>query len=185
MLQELIPPPKNFSRPASHSEGAMLTPKSHRYWVNPSTYWIGGVIAATLRDIPIHCAPDEAAFFNSPPGMTCAEYAQQFVNSVGTGYLTNPDATSDCGYCQYKSGVEYMASLNVNPTDKWKYLPIFLAFVISNWALVYFFVYTVRVRGWGFGFGYLFGGLGKIVSGVKMGVGKLVGRGKGKKEQQT
>jgi len=28
--------------------------------------------------------------------------------------------------------------------------------------LVYFFIYTVRIKGWGFGFGYLFGGLGKL-----------------------
>ncbi|KAF6224475.1 hypothetical protein HO133_011052 [Letharia lupina] len=153
------------------------------YWVNPSTYWIGGVIAATLRDIPIQCGPDEAAMFNPPPGMSCGQYAQPYVNSVGTGYITNPSATSDCGYCQYASGVEYMASLNVSPSDKWKYLPIFLAFVISNWALVYFFVYTVRVRGWGFGFGYLFGGLGKLVSAVKTGIGKTVGGKKGKEAE--
>ena len=152
------------------------------YWVNPSTYWIGGVIAATLRDIPVQCAPDEAAMFNPPPGMTCGQYAQPYVNSVGTGYVTNPSATSDCGYCQYASGVEYMANLNVKPSDKWKYLPIFLAFVISNWALVYFFIYTVRVRGWGFGCGYLFGGLGKLVGGVKVGVGKLFNK---KKEEET
>ena len=40
---------------------------------------------------------------------------------------------------------------------------IFLAFCVSNWMLIYFFVYTIRVRGWKFGFGYLFGGLGKLV----------------------
>ena len=44
---------------------------------------------------------------------------------------------------------------------------IFLAFCISNWMLVYFFIYTVRVRGWGFGLGYVFGGLGKLVDLIK------------------
>lgn len=33
--------------------------------------------------------------------------------------------------------------------------------------LVYFFIYTVRVRGWGFGLGYVFGGLGKLVDLIK------------------
>ncbi|KAK7755320.1 ATP-binding cassette transporter snq2 [Diatrype stigma] len=42
-------------------------------------------------------------------------------------------------------------------------LGIFLAFCVSNWALVYFFIYTVRVRGWKFGFDRLFGGLGKAL----------------------
>ena len=44
---------------------------------------------------------------------------------------------------------------------------IFLAFCISNWALVYFFVYTVRVRKWTFGFGLVFGGLGKLLDMAK------------------
>ena len=152
-----------------------------RYWLYylvPSTYWIGGVLAATLRDIPVQCGPGEAATFNPPPGQTCGQYAQSYVDQVGTGYLTNPSATSDCGYCQYSSGVEYMAVLNINPSDKWKYLPIFLGFVCSNWMLVYFFIYTVRVKRWGFGLGYVFGGLGKLVGGLKAGVARIFGKGK-------
>ncbi|KAL9634498.1 MAG: hypothetical protein Q9164_004047, partial [Protoblastenia rupestris] len=59
-----------------------------RYWMyylNPSTYWIGGVIAATLRDVSVECGPGEAALFNPPPGQTCSEYAAAFVQSVGRG----------------------------------------------------------------------------------------------------
>lgn len=44
---------------------------------------------------------------------------------------------------------------------------IFLAFCVSNWMLVYFFIYTVRVRGWNFGFGFVFGGLGKLLDMAK------------------
>jgi ATP-binding cassette, subfamily G (WHITE), member 2, SNQ2 len=39
--------------------------------------------------------------------------------------------------------------------------------VFSNWFLVYFFIWTVRVKGWSFGFGKLFGALGKGVDAVK------------------
>ena len=149
-----------------------------KYWIyflNPSTYWIGGVIAATLKDLPVKCAPGEAALFNPPPGQTCSQYAAAFVREAGRGYLTNPDATAACGYCQYASGTEYMASLNVSPDKKWKYLPIFLAFCISNWALVYFFIYTVRVRGWSFGMGYVFGLPWMVVGLVKKGISKIFG----------
>jgi ABC-type multidrug transport system permease subunit len=140
-----------------------------RYWLyylNPSTYWIGGVLAATLNNTPVRCAASEAAYFNPPPGSTCQAYAGDFV-ARSTGYLLNPDATSDCGYCMYSSGVDYMATLNIVPGDKWKYFGIFLAFCISNWALVYFFIYTVRIRGWSFGFGYLFGAAGKAIAAFK------------------
>lgn len=135
-----------------------------RYWVyylNPSTYWIGGVLAATLNHTPVRCSPQEAAYFNPPPGSTCSAYAQDFVNRAG-GYLTNPDATSNCGYCQYSNGVDYMRTLNILPKDKWGYFGIFLGFCVSNWVLVYFFIYTVRIRGWTFGFGPLFGLMGKV-----------------------
>ena len=140
-----------------------------RYWmyyVNPSTYWIGGVLAATLNKTPVECAPQEAAYFNPPPGMTCGDYARNFVAQAG-GKLMNEAATTACGYCQFSSGVEYMATLNIEPKDKWPYFGIFLAFCISNWALVYFFIYTVRIKGWTFGFGPLFGFLGGLVGKAK------------------
>lgn len=140
-----------------------------RYWmyyVNPSTYWIGGVISATLNNVPVECAPTEAAYFNPPPGQTCSQYASAFADA-STGYLINPDATTNCGYCQYSSGVDYMRTLNIEPKDKWRYFGIFLAFCISNWSLVYFFIYTVRIRGWSFGFSTLFGLSGKLVDAIK------------------
>jgi ABC-type multidrug transport system permease subunit len=119
----------------------------------------------------VQCAPQEAAYFNPPPGSTCSAYAQDFVTRAG-GYLTNPAATADCGYCQYRSGVEYMKTLNIKPEDKWRDFGIFLGFCISNWALVYFFIYTVRIRGWSFGFETLFKLLGKPSARVK----KMTGR---------
>ncbi|KAL8726248.1 MAG: hypothetical protein Q9166_006836 [cf. Caloplaca sp. 2 TL-2023] len=146
------------------------------YYLNPSTYWIGGVMAATLPSVNVECASQEAAYFDPPPGQTCGGYAGNFVAEAARGYLTNPEGTSECGYCPYRTGEEYMASLNVVPSDKWKYLAIFLAFCISNWALVYFFIYTVRVKGWSFGLGYVFGGLGRGVEAVKGSVKKMIGR---------
>lgn len=137
------------------------------YYVNPSTWWIGGVLAATLGNFPIRCVEDEATIFEPPPNETCGSYANGLVANMGSGYITNPDATSNCGYCQYGNGNEYLATLNISPDDKWRDFGIFLAFVISNWALVYFFIYTVRVKGWTFGFGTIFGLAGKAVESVK------------------
>lgn len=141
-----------------------------RYWmyyVNPSTWWTGGVLAATIGNIPVRCQPGETTLFNPPPGQTCGSYANDLIANMGQGYLTNPQATSDCGYCQYSNGNEYLATINVSPGDKWRDFGIFLAFVVSNWALVYFFIYTVRVKGFTFGMGPLFGGLGKMVDMIK------------------
>jgi len=67
----------------------------------------------------------------------------------------------------YTVGDQYLATLNITADEKWRDFGIFFAFVISNWALVYFFIYTVRIKGWSFGFGALFGFLGKAVDGLK------------------
>lgn len=104
------------------------------YWLNPSQWWISGLMAATLAGLPVTCSEAEAAHFDPPPGQTCAQYAGEFARRVGMGYLTNPDARSGCGYCQYKNGDEYLAALSVRPGDKWRDFGIFLIFVCSNWA---------------------------------------------------
>ncbi|BCS17871.1 ABC drug exporter AtrF [Aspergillus puulaauensis] len=138
------------------------------YYVNPVTWWIRGAISAIFPSITIQCSSTEATHFNPPPGSTCFDYANNFVTSIaGVGKLINPDATEGCQYCPYANGTEYMGQLNVKDGDKWRSFGIFLAFVIVNWALVYFFIYTVRVRRWSFGMGYLFGGIGAVISSVK------------------
>ncbi|KAH7324186.1 ABC-2 type transporter-domain-containing protein [Stachybotrys elegans] len=149
-----------------------------RYWmyyVNPSTYWIGGVLAATLNGIDVRCDVSETARFDTPPGQTCQDYAGAFASQAG-GYLLNPDATSNCEYCPFTSGNQYLSSLNIQADQKWRDFGIFLAFCVSNWMLVYFFIYTVRIRGWSFGFGLLFGTLGKGLAVVKKALGKLFKR---------
>lgn len=72
-----------------------------------------------------------------------------------------------CQYCQYSNGDQYLQGLHISPNDKWRDFGIFLIFVFTNYFLVYFFIYSVRVRGWSFGLGYVFGGLGKVVGLVK------------------
>ncbi|KAL9050906.1 MAG: hypothetical protein Q9206_004901, partial [Seirophora lacunosa] len=91
------------------------------YYLNPSTYWISGVIAATLPAVDVRCAPTEAAYFSPPPGLSCVAYAGDFVQTVARGYLLDPEAVDQpCGYCPYATGREYMATLNVQPGDKWR-----------------------------------------------------------------
>lgn len=138
------------------------------YYVNPVTWWLRGVLSSVLPSVQIQCADQEVTRFNPPPGETCAAYAGNFVKNLAkTGYLVNPQATQDCQYCPFRDGSEYMRKLNVHADDKWRCFGIFLAFVIINWMLVYFFIYTVRVKGWSFGLGYVFGFAGMMVDGVK------------------
>ncbi|KAK5221115.1 ATP-binding cassette transporter snq2 [Exophiala xenobiotica] len=135
------------------------------YWLNPSTWWISGVLAATLRNLPIQCREGESTLFNAPPGQTCQGYAGEFVRSVGQGYV-QATANGTCAYCPYASGEEYLATLSIRPDQKWRDFGVFLVFVVTNWLLVYFFIYTVRVKKWGFGMGYLSSGMGNLGNAV-------------------
>jgi ATP-binding cassette, subfamily G (WHITE), member 2, SNQ2 len=131
------------------------------YYVNPSQWWISGVLASVLHDLPVYCAENEMIQFTPPAGQTCGQYAGAFANAAG-GNLTNPSATDVCNYCGLRSGDQYLASLSISPDDKWRDFGIFCIFVVSNYLLVYFLMWSVRIKGWGFGMGYLFGFLAKI-----------------------
>ncbi|KAI1268212.1 ABC-2 type transporter-domain-containing protein [Xylariaceae sp. FL1019] len=146
-----------------------LLPAFWRYWLyylNPATYWIGGMLAATLDGSPVQCEISETARFDPPPGQTCNGYAGEFASSAA-GYLLNPNANADCQYCPYRNGNEYLATLHIEAGQKWRDFGIFLAFCISNWFLVYFFIYTVRIRNWSFGFGSLFKVLTDVANAVR------------------
>ena len=100
----------------------MTMPVFWRYWmyyVNPCTYWIGGMLAATLDGARVQCAPEETAKFDAPPNQTCGEYAGSFADMSG-GYLLNPDSTSGCQFCPYSSGNQYLQTLNIDVSDKWR-----------------------------------------------------------------
>lgn len=147
------------------------------YWVNPSSWWIAGVLAATLHDIPVTCTPSETAQFTPPAGMTCAEYAGAYAASAG-GYLLDGTSRTLCQYCPYSSGDGYLSTLSIQASDKWRDFGVFLVFVVTNYLLVYFFIWTVRIKGWSFGFGYIFGGLGKVGGFLASPLNKIAGRSK-------
>ncbi|KAK7431315.1 ATP-binding cassette transporter snq2 [Neonectria magnoliae] len=124
------------------------------YYVNPSTWFSRGVLSATLPLISVKCSEAEFARFDPPPGSTCGEYAGFFAENVAkAGYLQDQNATSNCGYCPYSDGTEYMETLNVFPGDKWPCLGYLIVFAVVNWFLVYFLIYAARIKRWTFGLG--------------------------------
>ncbi len=114
------------------------------------------MLGVLLHDVPVVCSAADLSIFNSPPGQTCQSYAQAWLDLPSTlGYLTNPTATSDCGYCPFKVGDDYLATLNISYERRWRSFAIFLSFVLTNYVLVFFMVYFVRLKGYTFGFSRL------------------------------
>ena len=88
-------------------------------WLNPLTYVVSGLVTNELHDLRVTCTANELNIFQPPSGQTCAQWASSFVASAG-GYLANPQATADCGYCQYSVGDQFYAPLNIDYDKRWR-----------------------------------------------------------------
>ncbi|TFK26768.1 ABC-transporter [Coprinopsis marcescibilis] len=107
---------------------------SYWYWIyelNPLTRTMASMISTEFAGLVIRCKSDEFAIFSPPAGETCLTWAQEFV-SVAGGYLDNPNSTTDCRYCQYKSGEEFFLPLNIRFDNRWRDVWIFFAFIVFN-----------------------------------------------------
>lgn len=99
------------------------------YNLNPLTYFVGGMIPIELTDIVVSCHPNEFAHFVPPRGQTCLQYAKEFLD-YAVGYLRYPNDTSECQYCPYTYGQDYLIALDARGYDwRWRNLAIFASFM--------------------------------------------------------
>ncbi|KAG9327612.1 hypothetical protein KVV02_003857 [Mortierella alpina] len=117
---------------------------SWMYWLDPFHYLIEGLVAAQLHDVEVRCEGDEFSVFNTPMGQTCGQYAAEFMKTA-TGYLNNPNATSDCQYCQYRLGQDYYQGLDIDFDNIWRNVGILCIYLVFNLVMV---VVGIRFLKW-------------------------------------
>ncbi|KAM3083160.1 hypothetical protein ACMFMG_003820 [Clarireedia jacksonii] len=114
-----------------------------RYWIyylNPFNYLIGSMLIFTSWDKEIRCAEREFAIFNPPPGNgTCGDYLANYMKGMGAGInLVNPEAREACRVCQYRTGEDYLVTLNLKTYGYgWRDAGIVALFVFSGYCLVF------------------------------------------------
>ncbi|CAO1616995.1 unnamed protein product [Jaminaea pallidilutea] len=123
--------------------------RSFVYYVNPLSYYIQAQVSTILHNEPVICNEEDTFRFNPASG-TCDSYAGAWAQSAG-GYLTNPMATTNCGYCQYSIGDQFAQSLNANYGFRWQAFGIFLGFCVFNIAATFALYWYFRVKGFGLG----------------------------------
>ncbi|KAL1694829.1 P-loop containing nucleoside triphosphate hydrolase protein [Schizophyllum commune] len=101
------------------------------YELNPFTRTIAAMVSTELHGLPVVCKEEEFSVFTPPTGQSCDQWAGDFVSAFG-GYLDNPNATSDCRYCQYKVGDEYFEPMHMSYEHRWRDACILLAFFGFN-----------------------------------------------------
>lgn len=113
-----------------------------RYWMyylNPFTYIVGSMLVFTDFDSKVECAENEFAIFDPPSGQTCQEYLASYMQNEGSRTsLVNPDAISQCHVCQYRTGSDWLYTLNLSDYYAgWRDAAIVVIFAISSYAMVY------------------------------------------------
>ncbi|RFU23967.1 hypothetical protein B7463_g12375, partial [Scytalidium lignicola] len=114
-----------------------------RYWIyylNPFNYLMGSLLVFTTYDVPVTCTSKEFALFNPPANQTCGEYlANYLVSPLGElANLVNPEATQQCRVCQYRTGSDYLKTINLPKyEDGWRDAGIVALFVFSSYGLVF------------------------------------------------
>ncbi|KAI0003557.1 ABC transporter PeaB1 [Xylariaceae sp. FL0662B] len=119
------------------------------YKVSPLWYHSEGVMSNALEGLELGCGASEVSVFQPPGGgsTTCRDYAAEFLNTA-TGYLLNPNATSDCQYCRYKDGQSYYAQWGYDFVNRYKNVGIFIGFIAFNYTAVITLTYLLRVKKW-------------------------------------
>ncbi|KAL5594056.1 hypothetical protein BROUX41_001108 [Berkeleyomyces rouxiae] len=114
------------------------------YWIDPFNYVVGSMAVFALHDQPVRCKESELAIFDLPAaaasaGQTCADFLAPYLEGIGkSANLLNPNATSDCRVCQFRSGSDYLKTLNLNAFSYgWRDVGVVAGFVCSSYALVY------------------------------------------------
>jgi ABC-type multidrug transport system permease subunit len=101
---------------------------------------MSSLLGFTSWDTPVSCLESELAVFSPAANQTCQEYLSSYQSSgLGAGtQLLNPDATADCRVCQYRTGADYLRSLNLaEEYYGWRNAGIVALFSVSSYLLVY------------------------------------------------
>lgn len=109
------------------------------YYMNPFNYMIGSLLTFNIWGVDVNCTESEFAIFNPPNGTTCGQYLAEYMQELGSGTnLINPDATSSCKVCEYRSGSDFLQTVNIlDYSYGWRNTGIVAIFVISSYGMVY------------------------------------------------
>lgn len=146
------------------AQPASLMPGFWREWMfplSPFTHLIEGMLGDIYKDKPIRCAPVELNLINPPTGQTCDQYLSGFSSRLdqaprGSGYyevLQGPNGSEQCGYCQYRFGEDFLATVGTrafsfSSSHRFRVIGIVFAYIAFNIALAYGLFYLARIHKW-------------------------------------
>jgi len=94
-----------------------------------------GLLSNVLHDTVVTCTALETNIFQPPAGQTCGQFLGPFLK-IGFGALYNPNATTNCEYCRYSTGDQYLATLDYNWGDRWRNFGLIWVYVFFNLGML-------------------------------------------------
>ena len=116
------------------------------YRVSPFTYLVSSILSTGLANNDITCSTNEIVTIQPPANQSCYEYLDKggLLSSMG-GYLQNPDATSDCGYCPLRSTNDFLTMISSDYDNRWRDFGIGMVFIVFNIAASLALYWLVRM----------------------------------------
>ena len=120
------------------------------YRVSPFTYLVSAMLSTGTSGARVTCEDIELLQFQPTSGKSCGEYMQDYIYGTSAspaagGYLTNPNATSDCSFCSISETDTFLASVSSHFEDAWRNFGIMWAFIIFNVFGAVFIYWLARV----------------------------------------
>ena len=115
------------------------------YRVSPLTYFVDGALSIGLSDNKVECSQYEYTDVQLPAGMTCGEYLSPYIEKVGTGYILDKNATSECKMCQISTTNAFLTTVSSKYSRRWRNLGIFIAYIAFNYVMAMFLYWWARV----------------------------------------
>ncbi|KAF7998651.1 hypothetical protein HF325_006929 [Metschnikowia pulcherrima] len=124
------------------------------YKISPYTYVIQNLVLSLIHGRVVKCAELEFAVFDPPSGQTCGDYMRNFLANA-PGYLRDSDATSNCGYCEFSTANQYLATVGIKYSYVWRNIGFFCAFVVFNLCACLLLYKYIRLTKYNFSFSFL------------------------------
>ncbi|CAD6900018.1 unnamed protein product [Tilletia controversa] len=130
-----------------------------RVWMfplSPFTYLVETLVGNAVTGIPVRCTQSELNILQPPQGQSCDQYLGGFSTSLDTlnsgGAVTAIDSgyfqtlsNGQCGYCQFRDGDQFLASVQLDASLRYRDIGILLAYVIFNVFLAYSLFFLFRI----------------------------------------
>lgn len=124
-----------------------LMPKFWKFmWrVSPLTYFLSNLLSLVLHDRIVECSEYEYNYVNPPENLTCGEYLTNYFET-NTGYVANPNDSSNCAVCQFRVGDEYLKTVGMSYSYCWRNVGLFCVYIIFNAVAMVGMYYFLRIR---------------------------------------